>query len=93
VIGTPEAQETLDEHPQLTITTTGVLCLALNLPYKEYLFIIFMDNLFTTISLFSTLRGYDIGACGTACSKQFLGQFKEETLKKNNGSMLEWSEI
>ena len=91
--GTPEARETLDEHPHLTITTAGVLCLALNLPYKEYPFIIFMDNLFTTIPLFSTLRGYDISACSTIYLKQFLRQFKEETLKKNNGSMLKWSEI
>ena len=88
MIGTPEAQETLDEHPQLTITTAGVLCLALNLPYKEYPFTIFINNLFTTIPLFSTLRGYSISAYGTARSKRFLGQFKEETLKKNNGSML-----
>jgi hypothetical protein len=67
--GTLEAQETLNKHPHLTITTIGVLCLALNLPYKEYPFIIFIDNLFTTIPLFSTLRGYSIGACGTMRSK------------------------
>jgi hypothetical protein len=93
VTGTLEAQDTLDQHPQLTITTTGVLCLALNLLYKEYPFTIFMDNLFSTVPLFSTLRSYSIGACGTVCTKRFLGHFDEEILKKNNGSMLNWGEI
>jgi hypothetical protein len=77
----------------LTITTAGVLTLALNLLYKEYPFIIFIDNLFTTVPLFSTLYGYGIGACGTARSKQFLGHFNKETSKKNNGTMLKWGEI
>jgi hypothetical protein len=63
--GTPEAKDILYDYPQLTIITTGVLTLALNLLYKEYPFIIFMDNLFTTLPLFSTLRSYGIGACGT----------------------------
>ena len=83
----------LDEHPQLTITTTGVLCLALNLLYKEYPFTIFIDNLFSTVLLFSTLRSYSISAYGTARLKRFLGHFDKETLKKNNGSMLQWGEI
>jgi hypothetical protein len=52
-----------------------------------------MDNLFTTVPLFSTLRGYGIGAYGTARSKQFLRHFDKETSKKNNGTMLKWGEI
>ena len=65
MIGTPEAQDMLDQYPQLTITTAGVLTLALNLLYKKYPFTIFIDNLFETLPLFSTLRGYNISACGT----------------------------
>jgi hypothetical protein len=83
----------LDQHPHLTITTTGVLTLALNLPYKDYPFTIFMDNLFTTLPLFSTLRSYGIGACGTVYADRFLGHFAEETLEKNNSKMLQWGEI
>ena len=86
--GTPEAEDTLYDHPQLTITTAGVLTLALNLPYEEYPFIIFMDNLFTTLPLFSILSGYGIGVCRTACTDRFLGYFKEETLEANNSKLL-----
>ena len=86
--GTPEAEDTLYDHPQLTITTAGVLTLALNLLYKEYPFIIFINNLFTTLLLFSTLRGYSIGACGTARTDRFLGHFIEEILESNNSKLL-----
>ena len=78
----------LDKHPHLTITTTGVLTLALNLLYKDYPFTIFIDNLFITLLLFSTLRSYRIGAYETARTNRFLGHFIEETLKKNNSKML-----
>jgi hypothetical protein len=78
----------LYDHPQLTITTTEVLTLALNLLYKEYPFIIFIDNLFITLPLFSTLRSYGIGACGTARADWFLGHFAEEILKANNSKLL-----
>jgi hypothetical protein len=88
VIGTLEAKDTLYNYPQLTITIIGVLTLALNLLYKEYPFIIFMDNLFTTLLLFFILRGYSIGACGTACANRFLGYFVEETLESNNSKLL-----
>jgi hypothetical protein len=68
MIGTLEAKDILYNHPQLTITIIGVLTLALNLLYKEYPFIIFINNLFITLPLFSTLRGYSISACGTVCA-------------------------
>ncbi|KAL5316185.1 hypothetical protein ACEPPN_017063 [Leptodophora sp. 'Broadleaf-Isolate-01'] len=59
------SEETLDAHPQLTNTGAGVLTLALNLPYNDYNYAIFMDNLFTSYELLSTLRSYGIGAVGT----------------------------
>jgi hypothetical protein len=47
-----------------------------------------MDNLFTTLPLFSILRSYGIGACGTTRADRFLGHFKEETLEANNSKLL-----
>ena len=85
---TPEAEDTLYDHPQLIITIIRVLTLALNLPYEEYLFTIFIDNLFTTLLLFSILRSYGISACGTVRADRFLGHFEEETLKANNSKLL-----
>jgi hypothetical protein len=52
-----------------------------------------MDNLFTTYELFSTLRSYGIGAVGTVRGNQICGHFQEETLKENNGKLMEWGEI
>ena len=87
--GTLEAEDTLYNHPQLTITTAGVLTLALNLLYEEYPFTIFIDNLFTTLPLFSILRSYSISAYGTTRANRFLGHFTEETLKNNNSKLLQ----
>jgi hypothetical protein len=89
VTGTPEAEDTLYDHPQLTITTARVLTLALNLPYEEYPFTIFINNLFTTLPLFSILRSYSIGAWGTVRADRFLGHFEEETLEANNSKLLQ----
>ena len=90
---TPEAEDTLYDHPQLTITTVRVLTLALNLLYEEYLFTIFINNLFTTLPLFSTLHSYSISTYKTAHADRFLRHFKEETLEANNNKLLQWEEI
>ena len=87
--GTPEAQDILYNHPQLTIMTIRVLTLALNLLYEEYPFTIFIDNLFTTLPLFSILRSYGISAYRTARADRFLGHFEEETLEANNSKLLQ----
>jgi hypothetical protein len=78
----------LNDYPNLTPTTTGVLSLALGLPYKDYTFTIFIDNLFTTYQLCSTLRKYGIRAVGTARVNHFIGNFSEEINDKNNGKHL-----
>ena len=52
-----------------------------------------MDNLFTNYELFSTLRSLGIGACGTVRSHRMLGYFAQETLKENNGKLIDWGEI
>ena len=39
--------------------------LAQTLPFNQYQFHIYMDNLFTTIPLLVKLRGLGIGGCGT----------------------------
>ncbi|KAG4435094.1 hypothetical protein IFR05_009429 [Cadophora sp. M221] len=58
-------RSTQESHPHLSPTACGVLMLALNLPYEDYKYVIFMDNLFTSYDLLSTLRSYGIGAVGT----------------------------
>ena len=85
---TPEAEDTLYNHLQLIITTIRVLTFTFNLLYEEYPFIIFIDNLFTTLLLFSILRSYGISACGTVYTDRFLRHFKEETLEANNSKLL-----
>ena len=49
----------------LSKTSKAVLRLALQLP-REGLFIVFMDNYFNNVQLFRLMRGFGLGACGTA---------------------------
>src|SRR3979490_512481 len=56
------------KHPDLAATQSAVLQLSKGLPYQDYQFTIFMDNLFSKPKLFSLLRQIGIGACGT-CRK------------------------
>jgi hypothetical protein len=72
------------------INSTGstVLHLAHQLPYRRKTFNIFMDNYFSSIPLFSYLRGKNIGACGTvrANSKKF-----PKELKIPKTAKMEWN--
>jgi hypothetical protein len=54
------------ENPNLSDTASAVLQLAKTLPYKDYEFSLFNDNLFNKPELFRQLRALRIGACGTA---------------------------
>src|SRR5438552_17611969 len=54
------------KHPALCLTHLAVLQLIKTLPYTEYQFTLFCDNLFGNPQLFSLLRTLGIGACGTA---------------------------
>jgi hypothetical protein len=58
-------------HPKLPPTQAAVLHLALSLPYEDYDFNIYMDNLFTTVPLLIELRDKSIGGTGTARSNAF----------------------
>jgi hypothetical protein len=87
-LGIAGIKETLDSHLTLTPTTTGVLTLALNLPYEYLPFMIFIDNLFISYELFSILRKYGIGACGTTRANRLGEYFKDEIIKKNNSKIL-----
>jgi hypothetical protein len=49
----------------LASTHAAVLKLMQTLPYKDYQFTLFYDNLFGNPKLFSLLRSLGIGACGT----------------------------
>ena len=64
-LGIVGIKETLNSYLTLIPTTTGVLTLTLNLPYKRLPFTIFIDNLFTSYKLLSTLRNYSINTYGT----------------------------
>ena len=72
----------------ITYTGSVVLHLALQLPYKRKPFNIFMDNYFSSISLFAWLRRNNIGACGTvrAASRGF-----PKELKVPKRAKLEWN--
>lgn len=52
-----------------------------------------MDNLFSSYKLFSTLRSYGIGACGTVRANRMEGEFTTETDDKQNGKILQWGEL
>ena len=56
----------LEKHPELSPTHSAVLQLMKTLPFKEYEFTLFCDNLFSNPQLFGILRSLGIGACGTA---------------------------
>ena len=88
MLGTARIEETLTLHPSLSPTAAGVLTLALNLPYKQLPFTIFLDNLFTGYELFSVLRSYGIGACGTVRANRMMGNFSEEIKDNNNGKLM-----
>ena len=55
----------LEKHPALCPIHLVVLQLMKTLPYIEYQFTLFYDNLFGNPQLFSLLRTLGIGACGT----------------------------
>ena len=78
----------LTAHLLLLLTVASVLTLALNLPYEQYPFTIFLDNLFTGYELFSVLRSYGIGACSTVRANRMYGNFSEETKDNNNRKLM-----
>jgi hypothetical protein len=55
----------LVRYPGLAPTQSVVLDLAKSLPYHDYDFTIYMDNLFTTVPLLERLREHNIGGAGT----------------------------
>ena len=75
-------------HPTLLLTAAGVLTLVLNLPYKEFQYTIFIDNLFTGYELFSVLRSYGIRAYGTIRANRIIGNFTQEIQDNNNGKLM-----
>ena len=78
MLGTARIEDIRALYLILLLTMAGVLTLALNLPYKEYLFTIFIDNLFTGYELFSVLRSYGIRAYGTVRANRIYGKFYKE---------------
>jgi hypothetical protein len=54
-----------DGAPSLCKTSRAVLQMCLQLPYQAHRFVLYCDNYFSNIPLFSVLRRYGIAACGT----------------------------
>ena len=78
MLGTTRIDNIRVSYLTLLLIAVGVLTLALNLPYKEYPFTIFIDNLFTSYELFSVLRTYGIRAYGTVRANRMYGKFYKE---------------
>lgn len=57
------------KHKDLTMTGSMVLYLVNRLPKTSAKWTVYLDNYFTSISLFDTLRSVEIGACGTTRPK------------------------
>jgi hypothetical protein len=55
------------KHPDLAAVQSAVLQLSKGLPYQDYQFTIFIDNLFSKPKLFSLLRQLGIGAYSICC--------------------------
>ena len=56
----------LEKHPELSPTHSAVLQLMKTLPFKEYEFTLFCDNLFSNLQLFGILRSLGIDIYRTA---------------------------
>lgn len=59
------SEQPIPDSPKLCKTSRAVLQMCLKLPYQLYRFILYCDNYFSNIPLFSVLRHYGIAACGT----------------------------
>ncbi|CAG8707728.1 17104_t:CDS:2 [Cetraspora pellucida] len=84
---TPEGFKILSLLTGLNQTGSLVHHLVEQLPYRQFSFNIYMDNYFTSISLFQQLRQIGISACGTI-RKTASGFLKE--LKIDKGIKLNW---
>jgi hypothetical protein len=59
-------EQPLPDGPKLCKTSRAVLQLCKALPYQTHRFVLYCDNYFSNIPLFSVLRRIGIAACGTA---------------------------
>ena len=80
----------LEKMKGLSDSSSMVLQLAKSLP-KPYSHVIYMDNFFTNVKLYTALKELGIGACGTAKNgSEFPSElltFREVLTKKNNWGM------
>jgi hypothetical protein len=75
-VGTTELPAESTSKLGLAPTQGLVHQLALSLPYKEFDFNVYMDNLFTTVTLLLSLRKKSIGGVGNARSNAFPSEHK-----------------
>lgn len=69
----------LPPHATLAPTQAAVRYLALSLPYNDYHFNVYMDNLFTTVPLLLDLRKNSIGGMGTTRTNAFPAHLRKLT--------------
>jgi hypothetical protein len=77
--------------PSISNTSRSVLQMCLQLPYQHHRFVLYCDNYFSNIPLFSILRYYGIAACGTArpTSAAYPPQLKVDKRRAN----LDWGTL
>ena len=78
----------LERKPELSRTSLAVLQLCRTLDTKNYSFIVYTDNGFSTIPLFRALREKGIGACSTTRVNRV-----DYPSALENNSLLEWNSI
>lgn len=78
----------LEKIPELSPTSSAVLQLCRSLDTKQYSYVVYTDNGFSTIPLFRALRERGIGACGTTQANR-----AEYPLALENTSLTEWNSI
>lgn len=77
--------------PTLCKTSRAVLQMCLQLPYNSHRFILYCDNYFSNIPLFTTLRQFGIAACGTARPNS--GGYPHELKVDKRRTQLPWGTL
>jgi hypothetical protein len=85
-----QARPSIGESPSLSKTSRAVLQMCLELPYQTRRFVLYCDNYFSNIPLFSVLRAYGIAACRTARSSSAK---YPQALKINKRTKLAWGTL
>lgn len=81
----------LNSYNGLTSTASGVYQLSVSLPYQHRQYNIYMDNLFSSIPLFSMLRDIGISACSTTRTGE--KKFPKTLLEAVHANKVHWNDL